>query len=73
MTIRDTVTTEALKAAPPLSVAGFTGNEILIAISIVYVVLQIAHLIWKWNKERVSAAFERAVRKPEEQDDGNSK
>lgn len=52
MSLKDTVTTEALKAAPPVSIAGLTGNEILIVISIVYVVLQIAHLLWKWNKER---------------------
>lgn len=52
MSLKDTVIVEAAKAAPPTGIAAITGNEILIGISIVYVVLQIAHLIWKWNKER---------------------
>ena len=52
MSIKETVITEAAKAAPPSGIAVITGNEVLIAVSIVYVLLQIAHLIWKWNKER---------------------
>lgn len=52
MTIRDQLTAEAFKAAPPVTIAGLTGSEILIGISILYVILQIAHLCWKWNKER---------------------
>lgn len=52
MSIKETVVVEAAKAAPPTSIAAITGNEVLITISIVYVILQIAHLLWKWNKER---------------------
>lgn len=52
MSIKDTVIVEAAKAAPPTGIAAITGNEVLITISIVYVGLQIAYLIWKWNKER---------------------
>lgn len=52
MSIKETAVVEAAKAAPPTGVAAITGNEVLIGISIVYVVLQIAHLLWKWNKER---------------------
>lgn len=52
MSIKDTVITEAAKAAPPTGIAAITGNEVLIAISIVYVALQIVYLIWKWQKER---------------------
>lgn len=49
---KETLIQEAAKAAPPVSVSAFTGNEILIGLSIVYVLLQCAHLLWKWNKER---------------------
>ncbi len=46
---------ETLKGAPPVAVtiahyAGMSINEILTVVTIVYVVLQIGFLLWKWRR-----------------------
>lgn len=38
-------------SAPPVAVAAWTMNDILIGTSIVYVLVQIAYLLWKWRKD----------------------
>ena len=56
-TLRDIVT-ETAKASPPVAVvtAGLTGgwtlNNTLTALTIFYVVLQIAWLLWRWHRAR---------------------
>lgn len=44
---------EAAKAAPPVTAiaAGFTLNEWVALLTGAYIVLQAAHLLWKWRKE----------------------
>ena len=50
------VTTEALKAAPPVTVAtaavsGLDVNMIVGWATVAYIALQAAYLIWKWRKD----------------------
>jgi hypothetical protein len=44
-------TSAVVKAIPPVAVWSFTLNDWLAAVSILYVLLQVAHLIWKWRRE----------------------
>jgi hypothetical protein len=51
-----TLAAAAAKAAPPVVVSGATiagvgVNEIVLWLTAVYLVIQIAHLAWKWCKE----------------------
>lgn len=54
--IKQEVTTQIIAAAPAASVigaslAGVTINEWLAGISICFILLQAAYLLWKWYKE----------------------
>lgn len=40
-----------VKAAPPAAVLAMPPNEILAWVSILYVLLQGAYLVWKWRRE----------------------
>lgn len=47
---------EALKATPPVTVlaaplAGVTLGDVAAALAVAFLLLQIAHLVWKWRKE----------------------
>jgi hypothetical protein len=42
---------EAAKGAPPVLVAAVTLNDVLVAVSVAYVVLQAAYLARKWWRE----------------------
>ena len=49
------LTAEAMKAAPPVTVAGATVagiqvNDLILWATLVYVVLQIAFLLYRWHK-----------------------
>lgn len=49
------LTAEAMKAAPPVTVAGATiagiqVNDLILWATLVYVVLQIAFLLYRWRK-----------------------
>ena len=48
--LRD-LASEAVKAIPPVTVYALTLNEWLAAVSIAYVLLQGAYLLWKWRGE----------------------
>jgi hypothetical protein len=41
---------EAVKLIPPVAVWSLTLNNVLAAVSIAYVLLQIAFLVWKWQR-----------------------
>lgn len=43
--------TEAAKGTPAVAMAAFTMNDLLIALSIVYVLAQLGYLAWKWFHE----------------------
>jgi hypothetical protein len=43
--------TEAAKGTPAVVMAAWTMNDVLIAISIAYVLFQSAYLFWKWRRE----------------------
>ena len=48
---------ETLKAAPALVGAGFAGytlNEWVAIVTIIYILLQAAYLLWKWRREAKS-------------------
>lgn len=53
----ETIVTEAAKSAPPvaISVASFVGgislNNIIGVATLFYIILQAAHLIWKWRRD----------------------
>jgi hypothetical protein len=49
--MKSEISTEGMKAMPPVAIAAITMNDVLIYVSIAYVVLQVAHLIWKWVRE----------------------
>lgn len=40
-----------VRVAPPAAVLAMPPNEILAWVSIAYVILQGAYLIWKWRRE----------------------
>lgn len=42
--------TAVIKIIPPVAVWTLTLNNVLAAVSILYVVLQIAFLLWKWRR-----------------------
>lgn len=42
---------EALKGTPVVAAAAWTLNDLLIVISIAYVLFQSAYLAWKWRRE----------------------
>lgn len=53
------LTSEAMKAAPPVTVAGATVagiqvNDLILWATLVYVVLQIAFLLYRWHKMHTS-------------------
>lgn len=48
--VRD-LSTAAFKSAPPLTVYALTLNEWLAVASIVYILAQLAHLLWRWTRE----------------------
>lgn len=39
------------KLSPPVTVAALTLNEWVAIATIVYLVIQIAHLVWKWRRD----------------------
>lgn len=48
--------TETAKAAPPVTVsltalAGVNWNTAVLVVTFIYIVLQAAHLIWKWCRD----------------------
>lgn len=53
----ETIVTEAAKSAPPvaISVASFVGgislNNIIGVATLVYIVLQASHLVWRWRRD----------------------
>jgi hypothetical protein len=47
-----------LKLAPPLTVYALTLNEWVAVATILYLVLQAAHLVWKWTREARAPAGE---------------
>ena len=53
----ETIVTEATKSAPPvaISIASFVGginlNNIIGVATLFYIILQAAHLIWKWRRD----------------------
>ncbi len=57
-TIIGTAITEGAKAAPPVvavatnAARGWTMTEAAAAVTIAYVLLQAAYLLWKWRNER---------------------
>jgi predicted MFS family arabinose efflux permease len=60
------ITTEAMKAAPPVAVnagaliGGYTVNEWVAFGTLAYLALQAAFLLWKWRKEAKRYAHEEA-------------
>jgi len=55
MTQRSEISAEALRAAPPVTVAGATVagvplNEIILWATLLYLVLQIGFLLYRWQK-----------------------
>lgn len=40
------------KTIPPIAVWTLTLNNVLAGLSIIYVLLQIGHLVWKWHRAR---------------------
>ena len=60
--MKDAITNEALKAAPPVTVSlvawvqGLTINEVVGIATLGYILLQAAFLIWKWRRERKAGA-----------------
>jgi hypothetical protein len=58
------LTSEAMKAAPPVTVAGATVagiqvNDLILWATLVYVVLQIAFLLYRWHKMHTTKKGER--------------
>lgn len=55
--MREQITQEVVKAAPPVAVAtahkvaGWTLNDALLIATIAYVILQAGYLMWKWYHE----------------------
>jgi len=57
MTNRAEVAAESMRAAPPvaaagLSLAGVTLNDVVLLVTLVYVVLQTAYLLSRWCRQR---------------------
>jgi hypothetical protein len=46
----------AAKSAPPATIACLTLNEWVAIATIAYIVLQTAHLVWKWRREAKGGA-----------------
>lgn len=42
---------EAMKGAPVVAMAAWTLNDVLVIVSILYVLFQSAYLYWKWRRE----------------------
>jgi hypothetical protein len=60
------IATEAAKASPPVAVAGATVagiqvNDLILWSTLVYVVLQIAFLLYRWHKMHTTKKGERDV------------
>lgn len=60
MTQRSEITTEAIRAAPPVTVAGATVagvplNEIILWATLAYLLLQIGFLLFRWHKLALGA------------------
>lgn len=54
--MRDEVTQEGMKLAPPVgvvgaTVAGLNFQDWVYAVTFVYVLAQLAYLLWKWRRE----------------------
>lgn len=51
--VKDNAVPEAFKATPPVTAvaSGLTASDIATLLVIVYTIVQIAYLAWKWNKE----------------------
>lgn len=55
--MRQEIAQEAMKATPPVAVAlaghfaGMTLQDWVLIATLVYVVLQAGHLLWKWYRE----------------------
>lgn len=49
--LKDHVTTEVMKAAPPMAVSAFTLNHMVAFATLCYILLQAAYLIWKWRRD----------------------
>lgn len=53
---------EAAKGAPVVAMAAWTLNDVLVIVSILYVLFQSAYLWWKWRREAaVKAAPDKAM------------
>lgn len=56
------VAIETMKAAPPVvvSAAGLnvTLNTVVLVLTGIYIVLQVAHLLWKWHKQSKERDYE---------------
>jgi hypothetical protein len=56
--MRTEITAEAAKASPPAVVYAYawfhdlTINSVVGYLTAGYLILQVAHLLWKWNQER---------------------
>jgi len=67
-TIVKTVVIEGVKATPPVAALainaakGWTMTDVAAAVTIAYVLLQAAYLLWKWRNERA----DRRARKAQE-------
>lgn len=51
MTPKTDIAAEAVKAAPPWVLYWITGDGALKALGIIYLLLQVAYLGWKWGHE----------------------
>lgn len=53
----ETIVTEATKSAPPVAVSvvsflgGISLNNIIGVATLVYIVLQASHLVWRWRRD----------------------
>ncbi|MGE5509622.1 MAG: hypothetical protein ACM31O_00040 [Bacteroidota bacterium] len=51
------ITSEAVKAAPPITIMGlahlsnWTINDVVMVLTGIYVVAQLSYLLWKWRRE----------------------
>lgn len=49
------------KTLPPAAVWTLTANDWLAVVSILYVLLQAAYLIWKWRRDALQRAADKAA------------
>ena len=49
--MRTEISYESIKAMPPVMASVFTMDKAVLFATLVYVVLQVSYLLWKWRKE----------------------